>query len=299
MPPTRRLLPFALILLLVSLACSGAGSATDTPATSSPPTRSPAATATAAAPPATEPPLSAGPTQPGGLESVAVAKVIDGDTIELAGGRRVRYIGINTPERDQPYYAEATDTNRQLVGGKQVYLEFDVETFDQYGRSLAYVWVDGLLANREIVARGFANAYTVPPNVKYDAEFRAAEQAARAAERGLWAGADVALKITNLHANAPGSDNENPNGEWVEVTNQGDQPVFMAGFSLKDEANHIYTFDDFTLPPGAAFRLFSGEGADTATELYWGYNGDSVWNNDSDTAFLRDAEGRLVDSFAY
>jgi micrococcal nuclease len=298
MPLTQRLLPIVLILLLVSLACSGAGSDPGDPATSLPPTPAPA-TATSPPPDPTEPPISAGPTQPDGLESTSVAQVIDGDTIELADGRRVRYVGINTPERNQPYYAEATDTNRQLVAGKQIFLEFDVETFDQYGRSLAYIWADGLLVNREIVARGFANAYTVPPNVKYDAEFRAAEQAARNAERGLWAGADVALKITDLNANAPGNDNENPNGEWIEVANQGAEPVSMAGYTLKDEANHIYTFADFTLPSGAAFRLYSGQGADSATDLYWGYSGDSVWNNGGDTAFLRDAEGRLVDTYAY
>lgn len=83
---------------------------------------------------------------------------VDGDTIELTDGRRVRYIGINTPERDQPYYEEATEANRQLVGNKEVQLEFDVETFDKYGRTLAYVWVDGVMANLEIVHRGFANA---------------------------------------------------------------------------------------------------------------------------------------------
>lgn len=298
MIPTQRHLLLALILLFVSLACSGTGSAPDVPPTSTLSTQVPV---TAAPPPTepTEPPASDGPTQPDGLESATVAQVIDGDTIELADGRRVRYIGINTPERNQPFYAEATDTNRQLVAGKQVQLEFDVDTFDQYGRTLGYIWVDGLLANREIVARGFANAYTVPPNVKYEAEFRTAEKAAREAKRGLWAGADVALKITDLNANAPGSDNENPNGEWIEVTNQGGEPVLMTGYTLKDEANHIYTFADFTLPPGASFRLFSGQGQDSPTELYWGYTNDSVWNNDSDTAFLRDAEGGLVDMYAY
>ncbi|GAB4446391.1 MAG: hypothetical protein Kow0031_29040 [Anaerolineae bacterium] len=294
-----KLKSFTLIILLVmlSLACSEGASA---PATTAPPQQPPPSAATS--PPATNtppPPARPGPSQPPGLESATVAQVIDGDTVELADGRRVRYIGINTPERGQPYYNEATTTNRQLVTGQPIQLEFDVETFDQYGRTLAYIWADGVLVNREMIAQGFANAFTVPPNVKYEAEFRAAEQAAREAGRGLWAGADVALKITNLNANAPGSDNENPNGEWVEVTNQGAEPVSMAGFTLKDEANHIYTFKNFTLPPGAAFRLYSGRGQDSPTELYWGYSGDSVWNNDSDTAFLRDAEGRLVDSFAY
>jgi hypothetical protein len=139
----------------------------------------------------------------------------------------------------------------------------------------------------------------VPPNVKYEADFVAAEREARQAERGLWAGADVALEIIDIQADAPGNDQENPNGEWIEVANRGDTPVPMAGYTLKDEANHIYTFGDFTLQPGQAFKLYSGQGQDGDSELYWGLVGDSVWNNGSDTAFLRDDQGALVDSFAY
>jgi micrococcal nuclease len=244
-------------------------------------------------------PSGGGPTQPGNLETVTVATVVDGDTIELTDGRRVRYIGVNTPERDQPYYKEATDANRQLVAGKQVQLELDVETFDQYGRTLAYVWVGGVMANWEIVNRGFANAFTVPPNVRYEEQFRQAEREAREAGRGLWTGSDVALKITHIEADAPGSDRENPNGEWLEIANQGDEPVAMQGYTLKDEANHIYTFRDFVVNPEATFRLYSGQVQDSSSELYWGLVGESVWNNDSDAAFLRDAQGNLVDTLAY
>ena len=234
-----------------------------------------------------------GPPQPDSLESATVTDVVDGDTIELADGRRVRYIGINTPEREQPYYQEATAANRQLVGGKRVGLEYDQDTFDQYGRTLAYIWVDGQMANLALVQQGYANAFTVPPNVKYEAEFRTAGQEAREAERGLWAGAGVDLEIVTIHADAPGSDPENPNGEWIEVTNRGSTPVLMAGYTLKDEANHLYTFGDFTLQAGGAFKLYSGRGRDGDDELYWGLEDDSVWNNDSDTAFLRDDQGAL------
>ena len=276
----------AIILLITVLACSFDGELTPEP------------TALPAEPTATLPP-SDGPTQPTDLESVTVAKVVDGDTIELTDGRRVRYIGINTPERDQPYYEEATEANRQLVGNKEVGLEFDVETFDQYGRSLAYVWVGGTMVNWEIVNQGYANAFTVPPNVKYEEQFRQAEREAREAERGLWAGAGVDLKIVHIEADAPGSDKDNPNGEWVEITNQGSEPIQMDGYTLKDEANHIYTFGAFQVKPGVTFRLYSGRGQDSPTELYWGLVDESVWNNNGDTAFLRDDQGALVDVFAY
>jgi micrococcal nuclease len=217
----------------------------------------------------------------------------------LTNGRRVRYVGLNTPERDQPYYAEATALNRQLVEGKNVQLEFDLDTFDQYGRSLAYVWSEGRLVNLAIIQEGYANAFTVPPNVRYEELFREAEREAREAGRGLWAGSSVILKIIQIQADAPGSDNENPNGEWIEIANQGNTPVAMQGFTLKDEANHIYTFGDFTVEPGAAFRLYSGQGQNSANALYWGQSNESVWNNNGDAAYLRDQQGALVDSFAY
>ena len=73
----------------------------------------------------------------------------------------------------------------------------------------------------------------------------------------------------------------------------------MSGYSLKDEANHIYTFGEFIVEAGVSFRLYSGRGQDSQTELYWGLLGESVWNNGSDAAFLRDAQGALVDTFAY
>ena len=127
--------------------------------------------------------------------------------------------------------------------------------------------------NLEIVRQGYANAFTVPPNVKYEEEFRRAEREAREAGRGLWAGSDVALKIVQIQADAPGSDKENPNGEWIEITNQSGKAVQMEGYTLKDEANHIYTFGNFRLKSGASFRLHTGQGQDSAKKLYWGFSG--------------------------
>ncbi len=302
----KRILFLLTILLALILACNTDLQPEPVPLPPSPtpvPTNQPPLpTPTPISSQPTEPPLpkpDAGPTVPPNTQTVTVVNVTDGDTIEVSDGRRVRYIGINTPERGQPFYTEATNINQQLTAGKTIQLELDIESIDQYGRTLAYVWADGLLVNLEIVQQGYANAFTVPPNVKYEAQFRQAEREARETGRGLWAKSQATLTISHINANAPGSDNENPNGEWVEITNQGNAAVAMQGYTLKDEANHIYTFDDFTLASNSAVRLFSGAGQDTPTQLYWGYSGESVWNNGGDTAFLRDAGGALVDSFAY
>lgn len=122
-----------------------------------------------------------------------VAEVIDGDTIKLTNGEKVRYIGIDTPElhssRDKiEYYAEeAYRANRKLVIGKKVTLEFDVQKRDRYGRLLAYVYVDGLMVNEWLVANGYARVATFPPNVKYAERFRRLEREARKQRLGLWA----------------------------------------------------------------------------------------------------------------
>lgn len=123
----------------------------------------------------------------------AVERVVDGDTVVLFSGERVRYIGVNTPELHHPqkpvewYAREAKEFNRRLVEGKKVRLEFDVERRDRYRRLLAYVFLeDGTFVNAELVRQGYAQVMTYPPNVKHADLFLQLEREARAAERGLW-----------------------------------------------------------------------------------------------------------------
>jgi micrococcal nuclease len=218
-----------------------------------------------------------------------VSHVVDGDTIELADGRKVRYLGINTPERGQPFYEEAKDFNASLVDGKEVRLEFDVDTIDIYGRTLAHVFVGSTHVNLELIRQGYANVYTVPPNVKYNDDLLAAERIARERQRGLWAQSGAPIRITDL----------DPIAEWVEFTHQGDQPIDLSGYTLKDEANHIYEFGPFTLQPGKTVRLYSGNGSNSSSKLYWNLGSDAVWNNSGDTAYLRAPDGSLVDLYTY
>jgi micrococcal nuclease len=125
----------------------------------------------------------------------AVVRVVDGDTIHVRIGARVesvRYIGVNTPEvhhpqrGEEPGGREATAINRQLVAGKQVRLEMDVQARDRYGRVLAYVWIGDVMINAELVRLGYAQVMTVPPNVRHQALFVKLQRDARDARRGLW-----------------------------------------------------------------------------------------------------------------
>lgn len=115
-----------------------------------------------------------------------VTGVIDGDTIEIEGGKRVRYIGIDTPETDECFNKEATKKNKELVEGKEVKLEKDISETDKYGRLLRYVWVGSTFVNDYLVRQGYANASSYPPDVKYQDQFRQAEQEGRENSRGLW-----------------------------------------------------------------------------------------------------------------
>ena len=122
-----------------------------------------------------------------------VVKVVDGDTIELASGEKVRYLGIDTPETVHPskpvqcFGKEASDYNKKLISGQYVRLVRDIEDKDKYDRLLRYVYMeDGTFVNLALVAQGYAYAYTYPPNVAHAKEFVAAQAQARAADTGLW-----------------------------------------------------------------------------------------------------------------
>jgi len=115
-----------------------------------------------------------------------VKRVIDGDTIELANGNKVRYIGIDTPERGECYYQEATKANQSLVLGKRVKLVRDVSTVDKYGRLLRYVHTKKRFVNYYLVRNGYATVSTYPPDVANQELFLEAERLARSEKKGFW-----------------------------------------------------------------------------------------------------------------
>jgi micrococcal nuclease len=121
-----------------------------------------------------------------GEQAVFVTRVIDGDTITIEGGVRVRYIGIDAPETVKFFGNEATEKNRELVGGKRVRLEKDIQDKDEYGRLLRYVWLDDTMVNAELVRLGYAYSYSYPPNVKYQTLLLRLERQARERGLGLW-----------------------------------------------------------------------------------------------------------------
>lgn len=121
--------------------------------------------------------------------SCDVSRVIDGDTFHCRDGRKVRLIGIDSPERAQRPFG--LGSQQVLIGmlprGTPVRLERDVALTDRYGRLLAYAWVGPTLVNEAMVSSGWAVLHTVPPNVKYAERLEKAQKKARANSAGLWA----------------------------------------------------------------------------------------------------------------
>jgi micrococcal nuclease len=118
-----------------------------------------------------------------------VGQVVDGDTFRCRDGRKVRLIGVDTPERQQgPHGARAGQALLRLLPvGAAVRLEHDISPRDRYGRVLAYAWAGSILVNEAMVRGGWAVLYTVPPNVKYAGRLQRAQNEARARGAGLWA----------------------------------------------------------------------------------------------------------------
>lgn len=137
--------------------------------------------------------LSADPVNPGdgARKEVRVRYVIDGDTIILASGKRVRYVGIDTPERGENLYGEAKGRNGELLGGGSVTFEAcRSEPKDKYGRLLGWVYVDGVDVGGELLREGLARTLSIPPcGLRKKREFKALEAGAKKMGVGIWSGA--------------------------------------------------------------------------------------------------------------
>ncbi|OGD54351.1 hypothetical protein A3K80_08435 [Candidatus Bathyarchaeota archaeon RBG_13_38_9] len=227
-------------------------------------------------------------------KSNIVVEVIDGDTIMLENGSKIRLIGINAPEKGYSHYTEAKEIVKSLILLKHVRLESDSENIDDYGRLLRYVFVDDIFVNLWLVEQGYANVFR-ESGLKYENQLKEAETSARLKELGMWEKSRYSghIIVLKFNYNAEGDDDENLNDEYVILQNVGDAPLNMTGWTIKDEGSNIFTFQGYILPTDEVVMLHTGSGSNTGNKIFWNKKG-SVWNNKEDAIYLRDEEEKLV-----
>lgn len=252
------------------------------------------------------PPVAVHPPAP---RRAKVERVVDGDTLLLDTGDRVRVLYINTPEKKEKYGPESGDFTRQFLQYKEVDLVYSARSErDGYGRLLAEVYVDGKSLEEAIIAEGLAHVFLIAPdpNTEMGQRLLSVQQQARQAGKGIWGTERYSstLHITSYHANGRGNDSENPNVEYLRIANITDQPVNVKGYSLTSENGRIFILPEIIIPAGYSFQVYSGIGIDQldpekgSIKVYW----DSkypIWRNDGDSAVLRDEKGHLVDTAVY
>jgi len=234
-------------------------------------------------------------------ELVRVKRAHDGDTILLEDGRTVRYLGINTPEYQEPFYRKAKRLNESLVLGREIQLEFDQERADGRDRLLAYVWVEQEMVNAKLIQEGLAHAFFIGPNRRYNALLLRLQAEARRRKVGIWSapGRVRDLKITTVHPADPTKDDRYPS--YVRIVNLSNAPIGLAGYVLSNEGGQRCRFPDVGVDAGYTVIASSGSGQDGVEgggQLVV-HCAELVWDPIEDTAFLKDPSGNLVDTFHY
>jgi endonuclease YncB( thermonuclease family) len=218
-----------------------------------------------------------------------VTEIIDGDTIniQIENGDifRVRYIGIDAPERDEPLFTEAYNANANLVLQKSVILVKDISETDPYDRLLRYVIVDDIFVNLELVRMGYAKAITFPPDTMCADQFTAAEQEALASRFGSWeatqtpGASESQVIIVSVDKKA----------EYVDIQNMGGSDVDLAGWNLVSERGRQECYLSGILMAGVTLRIWAGSVQGEGFSC--GYS-KPIWNNsEPDAAVLYNAQG--------
>ncbi len=214
-------------------------------------------------------------------ESVLVTRVIDGDTFVSSNNRTNRLLNINTFEKGERGYEEAKTFVKNYENKT---LEIEILGRDKYNRNLVRVYAPDYL-NLRIVQEGLASKFLVDKS-----ELRAfaeAEEKAIKEQRGNWRKSPY---FGCLSASI------NKKGEIVYITNKC-QNISFDGWFLKDESRKKYTFH---LKNASYLEIHSGKGINTSNILHWG-QAQSIWNDDRDTLYIFDSQGRIVyhESYGY
>ena len=193
-----------------------------------------------------------------------VRKVYDGDTLLLTDGRKIRLLGINTPEIEHSNQATQAGGDaarkwltQQLLGTK-IRLEFDQVKRDKYKRHLAHIFTkENVHINRELVRLGFASTSVFPPNLKYVAELLVAEQAAEAKHLGIWEYGDYQTKLTSELSKKNKRGWQRIVGHVTEIKNTRKSSYLKLthNFDVRIKKEHRQYFDELELLKGKKLEI--------------------------------------------
>ncbi len=256
--------------------------------------------------------------------SVRVIKIIDGDTIKVSFPNEsigtIRLLGIDCPETTiennaaneyegitslgclTSYGNKAKSFITSILNNSQITIHFDNQTDrkDKYDRYLCYVFLDDMDVNKKLLDKGYARVFTIETFEKKQM-YLESQQQAMDQSKGLWNCTLPMEKITieTVHYNALGNDEENLNDEYIVLLNENDESVDLTGWSIQDEHGNQFDFPiGFTLHSYASVTIYTGQGTNGTTALYW-YHDTPVWNNDEDTVRLYNEKNVLVETFVW
>lgn len=235
------------------------------------------------------------------MTPATVTRHVDGDTFKVTiadppSGMRtsetVRLMGIDTPEMDEPLGAEALDHVRRRVGDGSVYLAFDFQRRDRFGRLLAFVylpegtWPKGTLLNAELIEHCLATVYRGDDLMYFYEAFEDLERSAGCGEDGD----GVTIALIRNH----GRD------EHVELRNHMSAAVDISGWRICDDDNDVIMIPTGTsLAPGETLAVCSGTGCVGSPEPFLYPLTRNIWGNPGDVACLKDRSEHLVDTYTY
>jgi endonuclease YncB( thermonuclease family) len=227
-----------------------------------------------------------------GIEAT-VSRVIDGDTIELANGDVVRLIGIDAPEKNQPYSEDIVAELKKLEG-KSVRMEKDTTNKDRYGRYLRYVYLGEHFVNLELVQSGLAYAYTVNPDKRHEDSFKDAERHAMENELGIWKKSEYSdcIVIDKFHYNAKGDDSKNLADEYLSIKNVCSSGLDLSGWKFRNKYDY-FDIPAFEVAAGSAMKIVTGNGTSSPGSVFL-FQSMPIWSNKEDSMYLIDDQGRVV-----
>ena len=207
------------------------------------------------------------------LQTTQTLKIIDGDTIKTKQGT-IRLLGINTPEKKQPYYQEAKNF-LSIIQNQTIQIQQDKEDLDKYNRKLRYIYYNNQLINLQILEQGLGTTFMTKNLIHQDKLIRAENQA-KLQQLNLW------KKSTHNCTNCIQLQELNQKEEFFIIQNICNQDCNLNAWTVKDDANHITKLQPLKAMHQQTYQSKS-----------------NIWNNDKDRFFLRDNQGHLVIFYEY